>query len=344
MKTRQQIAYEYGYDNYVDLCYSGISSEYTSGMMEDYFDDVKAHIVPLYEAQAEEGFYYYPDIDMDYGEFMEFARKDLAGLSDSFDETFGYMMDFGLCDLEPSRYKSSGAQTRYIENYDAPFIIGSYTSDIDSMRAFFHEFGHFYNMHVTGGMTGASLDTEEIFSQAVELMSINCYTDYFGVSTGYMMAYDTLVNVFAKIPEESFYADFEREVYLMDDDELTVDNLNRLCEEKRREYGMDFVALPGYLSYDWVTMAHIYEAPFYTFSYVTAADVALQVWEISLEDTREAMDVLSELQDNMAEHDFVKNVENAGLANPFGQGRVKDLARMYKEYLIDEKLLPDIAA
>ncbi len=344
VKIRQQLAAEYGYDNYVDMSFDNYASEYSASMMEEYFADVKEYIVPLYTYQVEIGFFYQPEVDMDYDDFMGFARKNLMKLSSEFGESYDYMMEYGLCDFLPSQYKVSGAATRYIANYDAPFVMGSYASDLNSIRGFFHEFGHFHNMHLYGAATGASLDTDEIFSQAVELMSINMFPYYFGGETGYMMMHDSLASVFAKIPEESFYADFEREVYLMDPDELTVDRLNSLFEQKNAEYGMDFVAIPGYVQYDWVSMTHIYEVPFYTFSYVTSVDAALQIWEQSLTDQQAAMDIFDALQEGALEYDFVENVENAGLVSPFAPGRVQELARMIEEYIIEEKLYDAMAA
>lgn len=334
VRLRQKIAQKMGYDNYIDYYFD--SKPYDATMVSKLLEDVVQYAVPVHNEMLAKGYMYRPDVNMEYDDFLNFFRDVSYNLSPSFTESLDFMQAYNLCDFETRPLKERGAYTTYIYDYDAPFMVGSYDGSLSSISTFVHEFGHFNDYYYSQGDYSSSLDTMEIFSQAMELLFSNYLDASFSAMEAYQMRYDMLVETYSTIPQQAYYTAFEMRVYSMDPNDLTVEALSEISSEEMARLGLDAYSFDEHNRYSWATVSHLFDTAFYTISYVTSADIALQIWQISLTDEYAAVDAYFSLMENGATLDFIENVEQAGLANPFAEGRMEKLAAFAQQYLIDE--------
>lgn len=138
------------------------------------------------------------------------------------------------------------------------------------------------------------------------------------------------------INEQAFYTYFENIVYNTDEDKLTVDFLNDLAEKCSTELSIYDKEYPDNLKRNWVTITHLIDYPFYTFSYVTSADTALQIWEISLTDEQKAIDTYTAIL-RSGSYSYIDVLKDAGIESPFSEQRMQRLAKLMTKYLVDEE-------
>ncbi|MGI6152640.1 MAG: M3 family metallopeptidase [Christensenellaceae bacterium] len=337
LRVRQQIAHELDFENYME--YVLYDKAYDSDMLEQLIDHVATYITPVYEDLLAVGTNYYPEIDMPLDEFIPYAQDVFQSLSPEFLNGFDFMLEYELYDLEPRPYKDGGAYEIYLPAYNIPFILATYDESFYGLDTLVHEFGHFEENYRMGADLFSDPDMAEVFSQALQLVFSNSYESEFGEDTGYMMRYDVLSDVFCSIPEQLYYTSMEMQLYQMDADQLTVEQVNEIAEQELDRFGISYFD-PELERLDWVATPHIFESPFYTASYVTSASAALELWEISIADEQQAVDIYMELMDNKFDYPFLENLEHSGLADPFAEKRMREIAQIAERYLVEEDWEP----
>ena len=80
--------------------------------------------------------------------------------------------------------------------------------------------------------------------------------------------------------------------------------------------------------------------PLYTISYGTSADIALQLWELSLTDEPAAIALYNKLLAREESAEFLGNIASAGLNSPFDSAEIQRVAGIAQTYLIDEDWEP----
>lgn len=335
VKLRTSIADILGYDDYMEMRYAEEMGGYDEDMVRSMLDEIKTYVVPAYKEATAYGAFYSPEVNMDYSEFMNITRDVLNDISPKFLPSFDAMQENELCGWQPAQYKEAGAATYYIPDYDASYILMSYTGNADSMSTFVHEFGHFNDNYTTDYANPYQMDIAEIFSQALELLYSDYYPSYFGGEDGYEMRFDTLSGSFSTIVSQPLYTAIELRAY-SEGENLTVEKLNEIAREEYIAFGNDWEALGAdYVNLDWVTNPQIATVPFHTLTYATSVSVALQIWEVAQTDKQKAVDTYMQLLNNGLKYDFVESVQNAGLISPFEEGAMKNMADMITRYMTD---------
>ncbi len=338
VKLRTSIAKALGYKDYMEMRYKEDMGGYDEAMVRSMLDEIKTYAVPAYEQATSYGAYYYPEVDVEYDSFMDITRDVLNDISPKFLPSFDAMAKNGLCGWQPAQYKESGAATYYIPDYDASYILMSYTGDENSMSTFIHEFGHFNDNYTTDYANPYQMDIAEIFSQALELLYSDYYPSYFGSEKGYEMRFNALSGCFSTIVSQPLYTAIELRAYAEGED-ITVEKLNEIAREENLAFGKDWAALGvDYANLDWVSNPQIATTPFHTLTYATSVSVALQIWEIAQTDKQKAVDIYMQLLGNGLKYDFVESVTSAGLTSPFEDGAMKGMADMMTRYMTDGDL------
>ena len=187
---------------------------------------------------------------------------------------------------------------------------------------FAHEFGHFCNDYASGGSV-AGIDVAEIFSQGMEYLSL-CYVEHDPDLTQLK-----LYGCLCTFVEQAMYASFEHQVYLLEGEELTAENVYALYEQTGKAYGFDSW---GWDSRDFVLIPHFFTNPMYVVSYVVSNDAALQLYQLEKEEAGRGLAVYEENLSSM-ESDFLAFLESAGLESPFAEGRLDEVKKTLEEAL-----------
>ncbi|WP_066685452.1 M3 family metallopeptidase [Christensenella intestinihominis] len=331
VKTRNELAQVLGYDNYTEMVFAQNGKDYSPEMMETMTGEIVEYLVPVYTEIWD-----YPiEGEAEYEKWADFLQSTFYDMDSTLGGNFQLMREYGLIDWEPRTDKSPGAYTTYLDTYYSPFVLMSYTGDEYSMTTLVHEFGHFNNYLETGVIAEAR-DVSEIYSQALELLASNHYGEYFGEETGYEMQYNTLSDKLDSFVEQAYYTAVEQEVYSLDPEGVTLEAVEEIAGRQAERFGLTSNRYEDQYAYDWVAIPHIYESPYYTFAYATSADIAVQLWELSLADEQAAMDVYQKLLLREESTDFIANAQAAGLASPFDEGEIRRIGELFEACLVEE--------
>ncbi len=317
--VRQNIAAYRGYDNYMEFAYDYyFSRDYTPDQAISYINDIRDNLADMYWDIPYDA---WDAVDESWSSQETFAYvEECAGaMGGKVWEAFGVMKAGGYYDIEPGANKYDASFETYLRTYEVPYIFMNAQGNGQDPLTFAHEFGHFCNEYAAGG-SYSSVDVMEFFSQAMELMSLLYCED---TEELVKMQMASLLNVFVL---QSLYASFEHQVYLLDKNELTVENVQQVLLQTGYDFGFvvderAFVQIP-----------HFFIAPMYVISYVTSADAALQIFQMEENERGSGLKLYQKNLDTKY-GELLEFLDAAGLESPFYRGRASKIARTLKKYL-----------
>lgn len=324
IKVRNAMAEELGYESYADFAYPFyFERDYTPEDVKQYLRDIEKYMGPYYFTAASCEY----SQPMETDEVMELLGGVAHSLGREFATAYDYMIDFNLYDITASTSKMPGSYMTYLPSYEMPFMYVSPDHDIGDFMTAAHEFGHFTDGYVNCGDT-TSIDCNEIFSQALEYLSINASDLDENVKKALTQSHAAeAVMVFLN---QACYADFESRIYEIPEEELSAGKLNQVFTECCQKYlyvpdGAEELTGPG-----WFEIQHFFIAPQYVISYCISLDAALQVYETELKNG-DGVDVYFDLLSKASGNSILALLEEADLASPFRKGRVEELSEFLYE-------------
>ncbi len=321
--VRQEQAAWAGYDSYQEFAYDFYYyRDYTWDQADEYLRRIRTQLVPLYRQVNESDIWDLNDTLCREKETFSFVKTAAKNMGGTMEEAFLLLEQAELYDIGYSPVKSDMSFEVFFTNYYEPFVFVCGTETPYDKLSFAHEFGHFATDYAAAG-SYAGTDVLEVFSQATEYLAL-CYGEDTQELTRLKLAdsLDTYVT-------QACYAAFEHGMYELTGEELTAENLLALYEEIGTSYGFD--------SLDWdprdvITVPHFYAQPLYIISYVVSNDVAMQIYQLELEEPGAG---LACLESNLAteEYWFLSFVGSAGLNTPFAAVRLNEVQQLLEETL-----------
>ncbi len=311
---RQEIADCAGYDNYIGFAYDFYyDRDYTPEQAVSLIGDIQKELSPLYTQMPETVRYpgYAPCTE---AQIFAYVKETAGAMGGTVGDAFRLLEENGLYNTAISNKKYDASFEVYLPNYYSPYVFLNPQGIAMDKLTFAHEFGHFCNDYAAGG-TVAGVDVAEVFSQAMEYLSL-CYNPQGGTLEPVKMA-DTL----GLFVEQSAYACFEHRVYQLEGEEITAENVLAVYRQVGEEFGF---AGDYWDSREFVMIPHFFTNPLYIISYVVSADAAMQIYQAELE-TKGAGLALMEQNLDTDQPLFLAFVEEAGLTSPFESGRAAAL-------------------
>ena len=129
--------------------------------------------------------------------------------------------------------------------------------------------------------------------------------------------------------QQAAYASFEHQVYALEGEDLTVENIQTLYEQICISYGVDSLYWD---SRDYVCIPHFYNNPLYIISYVISNDAAFQLYQ--MEEANPGSGVAC-FEENLSSSQvyFLAFTEEMGLESPFATGRLLRVRQTLEEVL-----------
>ena len=290
---RVEEAQRAGYDSFADYMYVSYGCDYSSDDLEDFCEAMKTYIAPLYEElywslysdEFDRLYRYSYSLD----DTLDALGSALQEIDPRLAESFELMLDRGMCDLEPSRGKNTGAYTTFLPDYGMPFILSSFTGSYWDVSTIVHEFGHFNSMARIPDCRMEeidSIDLAEIDSQGLELLMFPYYDRLFTPSLADAARDEVLLNAMNSLLSGCMEDEFQRTVYANPD--MTLEEMNRLYEELAAEYGQ--ASTYGTTGNMWTMIPHTFSAPMYYISYALSMVSAMELWAESRDDWEGAVD------------------------------------------------------
>ena len=330
VRVRHQIAAEFGYDSYMEYAYASNGRDYNPEDVAEYSEAIVSELVPLYLRANRKGIYgaandtaqLDPETSLS---LVEAAANAMGGYQQ---EAMTFMRAYELIDTAQSSKKYPGSYEMYIEDYESPFVFVNSTGYEEDVLTIAHEFGHFTDDFVNYGI-GKSTDINEVVSQGMEYLTLFYLEDedVAAALTDYKLM-DAL-NLYV---EQGSYNAFEERVYALDDEELTVENINAIALDVAEEYGMLGGWNDNYYAKSWVDITHFFEQPFYIISYCVSDSVAFQLYEMESESSGSGVKTLCDYIDRATEESFLRLAADCGFTSPISAETIHGIAGTIKEH------------
>ena len=264
--------------------------------------------------------------------------RSILGVTPSF---FDVLSDHGYTDLLSRPSKSTGGYCMYLEDYCIPFIFMNGNGTFDDVATVVHEGGHAY-----AALAGAesspfveclspTLETCEIHSTSMEYMSYPFMNIFYGKKAEqYCELHMTEGLLF--LPYGCMVDEFQHIVY---------DNPNMTPDERHEIWRMLEQTYQPYINYDdkdtpfhamggaWMKKDHIFTTPFYYIDYCLSQICALELWEESTVDIKDAIDKYNTLCQLGGSDTFLNLIKKAGIKSPFDVDVIKRLAFKCADFL-----------
>lgn len=335
VEIRNRLARLWGYDNYAEYAYEGLwGRDYRIEDVAAVRGRIREELLELYNRILElagEEIYALDSIPAAAGEeILEALAPYMEELSPQLGETFRFLREHHLYDLEVSPVKNGVGYTVALPAYGTAFIFDSPYGDIRDWSTVVHEFGHFNEtFHAAGSdlWNGFFIDVGEVHSQGLEVLFTRYAQELFG-ENGRGFVWKTLLDMVESVLEGCMYDEFQTRIYAEPD--MTLEEINRLFGQLSRDYGYSG---EEDTSYFWVEIPHNFSQPMYYISYAASALSALELYLLSLEDWDRAVDTYLELSAMGMTVPYREAMEQVGLGDIFDRGTVRELSRDLEECL-----------
>lgn len=319
IRVRQEMADYLEYPDYPTMAYDlYYYRDYTPEEAIDYITQIGNVLYEPYFALSsstvwEDISYYCKE-----AETYHYMRSAAHAMGDPIAEAFDFMDNNSLYDINYAPNKLDSSYEIYIWDYFSPFVfMNAYCSPMDKLT-FAHEFGHFSADYACDG-TYAGVDIAEVHSQAMEYLSL-CYTENTELLTKYKLANSLCIYV-----EQAAYALFEHQVYHLQGDELTVENVSALYQQVGEHFGFP---VADWDPRDYVTVLHFFSDPLYVISYVVSNDIAMQFYQKELETPGAGLALYKHILTSQESYLLAFSREY-GLANPLSPDRLQTVADLF---------------
>lgn len=357
--VRTKMGRELGHADFVDLGYDRMGRlSYGRADVERFRAAVRAYVVPLanrlYAAQAKRTGCAYPlsfanealtfrsgnprpkgtpDDILDAG--STFYRE----LSPETDAFFTMMRADGLMDVLSTKGKAGGGFMTTLFDYKVPFIFANFNGTAGDVDVVTHEAGHAFSYYMNTDHVPASLcmptsEACEVHSMSMEFLAWPWEEGFFG-DDARKYRYAHLAGALTFIPYGTMVDHFQHEMY--EHPELTPAERHATWRRLLAVY-MPWMAIDGDIPFyaegeGWQRQQHIYMWPFYYIDYCLAQTVALEIWELSQDDFKNAWEHYMAYTRQGGTRPFSELVEHAGLVSPFDEACLKGICEKASAWL-----------
>lgn len=357
--VRTKMGRELGHADFVDLGYDRMGRlSYGRADVERFRAAVRAYVVPLanrlYAAQAKRTGCAYP---------LSFANEALAfrsgnprpkgtpddildagstfyrELSPETDAFFTMMRSDGLMDVLSTKGKAGGGFMTTLFDYKVPFIFANFNGTAGDVDVVTHEAGHAFSYYMNTDHVPASLcmptsEACEVHSMSMEFLAWPWEEGFFG-DDARKYRYAHLAGALTFIPYGTMVDHFQHEMY--EHPELTPAERHATWRRLLAVY-MPWMAIDGDIPFyaegeGWQRQQHIYMWPFYYIDYCLAQTVALEIWELSQDDFKNAWEHYMAYTRQGGTRPFSELVEHAGLVSPFDEACLKGICEKASAWL-----------
>ncbi len=349
VKIRDTIAKKLGYKNYIELGYYRMDRiDYTREMVENFRANVVNDLVPVVAKLKEQ---LVEELGLDCMRFYDDAvyiaggnprpRDGAAGIFENaqamYDEMnpeigafMREMRENEAFDVEARDGKWGGGYCTGFDAYRQPFILANFNGSKGDIDVITHEFGHAFaaKKSYEGGdyeLSIGGMETAECHSMSMEFLCEPFMDRFFDKPLDYCKSH--LLSSLAFIPYGCIVDEFQHIVY--ENPQLTPAERNEAylaLERKYRPY-LHFEGIP-YLEKGtrWQYQMHIFESPFYYIDYCLAQTVALGFLVKTKENYADALEKYIAFVRAGGTKRFSRLVKEAGVADPFGNGTLRELS------------------
>ncbi len=187
-------------------------------------------------------------------------------------------------DSEVRKGKRGGAFCAGITNDITPWVLVNYQGRPDDVATLAHELGHAIHAMLASHHSlftyHSSLPLAETASTFGEIMLIDkLLAEESDEAVRRDLLFRQVDDAYATIMRQAFFALFERQAHEMVQAGATVDELSDAYMENLRLQFGDAVELSDEFGWEWVSIPHIYQVPFYVYAYAFGQLLVLSLYQ-----------------------------------------------------------------
>ena len=339
---RNQRAKLEGYDNYGEYAYEEqYVRDYSVKEAKELFKEIRNKVVPaVYSLQKE---YQSRDIWTLYDlpettgqERFALIRPYLEEIDPEIAETFDYMEEHQLYDMEPSVGKADTGFTTWLDYFKDAFIFDCPAGNYYDYTTAIHEFGHYHYMFRNTEdimLQSNNIDLCEIHSQGLEMLFYEYQDELLEGEAGELFQFIEVYQMIDNIVNASLLSEFELKVY--ENPDMSLEELNKLYLSLSESYGMYYNRNITEL-YTWVDVPHIFNSPCYYIGYATSAFTALDILTLAQEDRQEAIEKYMMLTTLPTYAAYCEAVEYVELRDIFEKGVPAEIVKEAAGVLLEQ--------
>lgn len=326
LRLRTDKASGEGYEDFAQYAYNEMYvRDYTVDEALDLFGEIRRKVVP--EVRDMEELYQSLDTTPLFALPTTTAMERFAAVSPYLEEidpelmqTFDYMDEYQLYDMDPGAGKAEIGFTLKLPYYNDAFIFDSPYSYYYDYTTAIHEFGHynymFHNMEDIL-MEQSNIDLCEIHSQGLEMLYHDYYDRILEGEAGELFRFMEVYQMAQNTIQAALISELEIEIYQNPD--MTLKEINELYLKLSRKYGIYYDSSMEEL-YSWVDISHIFTSPCYYIGYSTSAFTSLDLLTLSEKNRHEAVEKYMELTTLPTYAPYCSAIEYVGLRDIFEKG------------------------
>ena len=326
LRLRTDKAAGEGYEDFAQYAYNEMYvRDYTVDEALDLFGEIRRKVVP--EVRDMEELYQSLDTTPLFALPTTTAMERFAAVSPYLEEidpelmqTFDYMDEYQLYDMDPGAGKAEIGFTLKLPYYNDAFIFDSPYSYYYDYTTAIHEFGHYnYMFHNVEDilMEQSNIDLCEIHSQGLEMLYHDYYDRILEGEAGELFRFMEVYQMAQNTIQAALISELEIEIYQNPD--MTLKEINELYLKLSRKYGIYYDSSMEEL-YSWVDISHIFTSPCYYIGYSTSAFTSLDLLTLSEKNRHEAVEKYMELTTLPTYAPYCSAIEYVGLRDIFEKG------------------------
>lgn len=219
-----------------------------------------------------------------FGEAAEMVLDSFSAFHPDFGKHARRVFEDNHLDSEVRKGKQSGAFCWGVVPEIAPWVKLNYQSRADDVATMAHELGHaihaMFAAHHSLFTFHSSLPLAETASTFGEMMLVDkLLAEESDESVRRDMLFRQVDDSYATILRQTYFALFERQAHEMVVKNASVDDLAAAYMENLKDQFGDAVELSDEFKWEWISIPHIYNTPFYVYAYAFGQLLVLSLYK-----------------------------------------------------------------
>ena len=194
------------------------------------------------------------------------------------------VLDQNHLDSEVRRGKMSGAFCATVAPEITPWVLVNYQEKPDDVATLAHELGHAVHSQLAADHSlftfHPSLPLAETASTFGEMLLVDhLLATESDASVRQTMLFRQVDDAYATVMRQAYFAVFERQAHELVQQGATVDELSNVYLENLHNQFGDAVDVSDEFRWEWVSIPHIYQTPFYVYAYTFGQLLVLSLYQ-----------------------------------------------------------------